>query len=259
MPTSALADRPAILTGASSGIGAALAAELARRGMRVGLVARREERLRQVADEIRSAGGTAAWATADVTDRSRLFAACDALTEELGGPDLVVANAGYAIVEKPTEVEVGAARALYDTNVGGMLELFDWATPKLVERGSGHLAGVSSVASYLGLPGTASYSGSKAAQRIHLQALRVTLARRGIAVTTICPGFVESELTERSKLPMPFMMETPRAARIIADALEGRRRQIVFPWQMKLVTLAARWLPLPVMERLLQRAGSRRS
>lgn len=259
MATSPLADRPAILTGASSGIGAALARELARRGMKVGLLARREERLRQVADDIRAAGGTAAWAVADVTEREQLFAACDALTAELGGPDLVVANAGYALVEKPSDVEVGAARALYDTNVGGMLDLFDWAIPRLVERGSGHLAGMSSVASYLGLPGTASYCGSKAAQRIHLQALRVTLARRGIAVTTICPGFVESELTAGSKLPMPFMMETDRAARIIADALEGRRREIVFPWQMKLLTLAARWLPLPILERLLQRGGGRRS
>jgi short-subunit dehydrogenase len=110
------------------------------------------------------------------------------------------------------------------------------------------------VASYLGLPLNPSYCGSKAAMRVHLQALRTTLRPRGIAVTTICPGFVKSELTADAKFTMPFLWDTDRAARTIADALEKRRGEVVFPWQMRwLKQVAVRWMPVAVVEALLGR------
>jgi len=246
------AGKAVVITGASSGIGAWLAREAARRGARVGLLARREERLAQLAAEIEEAGGRAAWASADVVDAGELEGGLDRLAEELGGADVVVANAGYGRPEPPHKFKPGRALAMYDVNLFGMLRTVDWALPRFLDRRSGHLVGVASVASFLGMTNSASYCGSKAAMRVHLQSLRVSLAPYGVAVTTICPGFVESELTERNKFRMPFIWETERAARKIADAIEKRRGEVVFPWQMKaFIGLATRVLPTALVERFM--------
>jgi short-subunit dehydrogenase len=250
-----LAGSAVVITGASSGIGAQLARELSGRGARVGLVARRAERLEELAAELEGGPG-AAWAAADVTDGAGLCAALDRLEEELGGTDVVIANAGTNRLERPHEP--GVAVELYDLNVAGMLRLFDWALPRFLQRRRGHLVGISSVASFFGLPGNAAYCGSKAAMRIHLQALRVTLKRRGIAVTTICPGFVESELTDDFPGPMPFLWPTDRAARTIADAVEAGRGEVVFPWQMRWIVRGSRLLPRPLFEWVLTRGAQRR-
>ncbi len=186
-------------------------------------------------------------------DGDALSAALSKTAEELGGADVVVANAGYSIVEKPREHKPGRAVNLYDVNLLGMLRTFDWAIPRFVGRGSGHLVGVSSVASFLGAPGKSSYCGSKAAMRIHLQGLRVTLRKHGVRVTTICPGFVESELTDEYGGRMPFLWETDRAVRKIADAIEKNRGEVVFPWQWKVVVKVLRCLPTSWLEALLTR------
>lgn len=243
------------ITGGSSGIGAELARELIGRGASVGLLARREDRLRELTDELRGTGGAATWAVADVTDRNGLHAACDALSEELGEADIVVANAGYNRPETRRDFKPGRALAIYDTNLLGCLRLFDWALPRFLERGSGHIVGISSVASYFGFPGNAAYCGSKAALRVHLQSLRLSLKRSHIPVTTICPGFVESELTDSNDFKMPFLWPTDRAARRIADAIDARRAEVVFPWQMRLAVTfgVARLLPRAVVEWLLVR------
>lgn len=265
---SELRGKSVVITGASSGIGAFLAKELVARGARVGLLARREDRLRQLADELNGEAGAtdrattgpvAAWQTADVLDDDDVVRALDALEDALGGIDVVVANAGYGQSESPRRHQPGSAIRLYDTNLFGMLRVIDWALPRFVERRGGHLVGVASVASYAGLPYNASYCGSKAAMRIHLQALRVTLSGYGIAVTTICPGFVKSELTDQVKFKMPFLWSTERAARKIADGIEKRRREVVFPWQMKaLVVLLTRWLPNRWFEFFIDRGRSTR-
>ncbi len=251
-----------VITGASSGIGAVLAKELVQRGARVGLLARRQDRLRQLAQELEQGApaGTeqpvAAWREADVLDGGALNAALDGLEQELGPIDIVVANAGYGMSESPRRHRPGEAIRLYDTNLFGMLRLIDWALPRFVERRSGHIVGVASVASYAGLPYNASYCGSKAAMRVHLQALRVTLAGQGVAVTTICPGFVKSELTDTVEYPMPFFWSTERAARKIADGIAKRRREVVFPWQMKvLVVMLTRLMPLSWFEAIVRRGN----
>ncbi len=249
-----LENKSVLITGASSGIGAFLTRELAARGARVGLLARREDRLRDLADEVTGGGGRAAWATADVTDGDGLVAALDALDAELEGTDAVVANAGYGVPELPKRFEPGASLQMYDVNLLGMLRLIDWALPRFLDAGSGHIVGIASVASYLGLPQNPSYCGSKAAMRVHLQSLRTTLKPYGIAVTTICPGFVKSELTAKAKFPMPFLWETDRAARLIADAIEKRRGEVVFPWQMVLFKqLCVRLMPVSLLEALIGR------
>lgn len=254
-----LRDKSVLITGASSGIGAYLARELVGRGARVGLLARREDKLRALAEELAAAGGRAAWARADVVDTDELCRALDALATDLEGADVVIANAGYGNHDPPHRFKPGAALALYDTNLFGMLRVIDWALPRFLAADSGHLVGVASVASYAGLTDNAAYCGSKAAMRVHLQALRVSLARYDIAVTTICPGFVKSELTDRFKLPMPFIWETERAARYIADAIERRRGEVVFPWQVRLLKqVMVRLLPVTVLESILRRGARRK-
>lgn len=255
---SRLQNKSVLITGASSGIGAFLAHELAQRGARVGLLARREDRLRELADEIREKHGKSeeevAWAVADVTDADQLWAALDQVAGQLGGADVVVANAGFGRAEPPHKFKPGRALNTYDVNLFGMLRTFDWALPNMIERRAGQLVGVASVASFIGFTDSAAYCGSKAAMRVHMQSLRLSLKPYNVAVTSICPGFVKSELTDINKGAMPFMWETDRAARLIADAIEKRRGEVVFPWQMKLgIAIATRLLPTPLLERFLQR------
>lgn len=248
-------DRIVFITGASSGIGEELAREVVRRGGKVGLLARREEKLQELSDELEQIrGGCSAWAAADVTDEDGFAKALDHLEAELGGVDIVVANAGYGRPEPPHKFRPGSAIHMYDTNVFGMLRLFDWVLPKMLERESGQIVGVASLASYIGLTNSASYSGSKAAMRVHLQSLRVSLKPYGIEVTTICPGFVESELTDQAKFKMPFMWPTDRAVRYISDAIEEGRGEVMFPWQMAWwLRIMYRVLPTRVTEFILER------
>lgn len=243
-----------MITGASSGIGEALARELARRGVAVGLTARRRERLEKLSGELQGEGHRASFAVADVQDGEALHRALDQLESELGPVTLAVANAGFGRPEPPHRFKPGRAANTYDVNFFGMLRLIDWALPRFLERGGGHLAGVASVASYFGLPDSAAYCGSKAAMRVHLQSLRLSLRRHGIAVTTICPGFVVSELTDQNEFPMPFLWPTDRAARRIASALEKRAGEVVFPWQMRLFMGALTRLPASWGEALVRRS-----
>lgn len=244
-----------LITGASSGIGAALAREVAARGHRVGLLARRAERLEALAESLRAAGHEAAWAMADVRDGEALARGLDRLADELGGADVVVANAGFGRPEKPRDFRPGRAFATYDVNLLGFLRTADWALPRFLDRGAGHLVGIASVASYTGLPHAAAYSGSKAAMRIHLQSLRVSLRRKGIAVTTVCPGFVATELVEGAKQPLPFLWSAQRAAQRIAKAIERREGEVVFPWAMKAIFAVETRLPNRLREWLLGRVA----
>lgn len=222
-----------LITGGSSGIGAELGRELARRGARVGLLARREDRLQEATEAIRSDGGTAAWAAADVADEAGLHAAMDQLEQELGGVDIVIANAGFSRLETAKKFVPGRAAKIYDVNLMGFVHTVDWAMIRFAERKAGHVVGVASVASYLGMPGFSSYCGSKAAMRVHLQALRGTYKRMNVAVTTICPGFIESEMTEDLSFKTPFLWPTDKAVRVIADSIAKRKAEVVFPWQWR--------------------------
>ena len=246
-----MAGQTVFISGASSGIGEFLARELVRRGARVGLVARRRERLESLVSEL--GAEVAAWAVADVQDEEVFHGALDSLTETLGEPAIIVANAGTNRPEPAGRFRPGSARTIYDVNLFGLLRMIDWALPRFLERGQGHIVGIASVASYFGLPAHAAYSGSKAALRIHLQSLRLSLRKHGIAVTTLCPGFVKSELTDRVSYPMPFLWPTDRAARLIADSVEKRRAEVVFPWQMKLLVGLATRLPRSLAEALMAR------
>ncbi len=232
-----------IITGASTGIGAALALEYGRRGHKVGLVARRADLLAEVAEQVRAAGGTAAFAAADVTRRSDLTEAIGQIEASLGPCDLLVANAGSGEPTPAHKSPIDTIERILDLNVKGVLFAIGAVLPGMVERKSGHIAAVSSVAGFRGLPGSGGYSASKAYVTTLLESFRVDLKRRGVAVTSINPGFIATPLTAPNRFKMPFLMGADRAARIIADGLDHRPAELTFPFPMKVLMNLARLVP----------------
>jgi short-subunit dehydrogenase len=238
------ANQVAVITGASSGIGRALAHVLAAEGAKVGLVARREAELAALAAEVAAAGGKAAYAPADVSQREPTVAAIRQVAAQLGPVDLLIANAG---VGAPTVVEpafnVADVEKMFRVNVFGVVYAIEAVLPDMLQRGKGHLAAVSSMAAYRGLPGESAYCSSKAAVNTFMEGLRVQIRGRGVAVTTVCPGFVRTPMTEVNDFKMPWLLEADDAARRIVAALRRKRKVSNLPWQMALLMKVTAWLP----------------
>ncbi len=246
------ANQVAVITGASSGLGWALARVLAAEGCKVGLLARRQEKLLALADEIAQAGGTAAVARADVGDRSQTVTAIHELAARLGPVDLLIANAGVGTPTRVEPLNVSAQEEMFRVNVLGVMYAIEAVLPEMVRRRRGHLAAVSSAAAYKGLPGEAGYCASKAAVNTFMEGLRIRLRSYGIAVTTICPGFVRTPMTAANPFPMPWLLEADEAARRMVRALHRRRKVYNFPWQMALLMKVTYWLPDWVLARVLR-------
>jgi short-subunit dehydrogenase len=230
------------ITGASSGLGWAMAREFARQGATVGVIARREERLRQLCEDVRHAGGTADYAAADAADRLAVHAALKSLADRLGPCDIVVANAGVGASNTATDLNVAAAEAVIRTNLLGPMYAFEAVLPGMLQRGSGHLVGISSMAALKGLPTAAAYSASKAGLNAYLESIRISLRRKRIAVTTICPGFVKTEMTAKN-YKMLWVLEADVAARKMVRAIARRRKVYYFPRQMRVLMRITGWLP----------------
>ncbi len=232
------------VVGASSGIGAALAGELVGRGATVAISARRADHLERVS------GGGMTTVPLDVTDPDAVARGADTVRSALGGLDVVVWSAGYW---RQFEGDVWS-REVFEQHVSvnllGLNNVLDAVLPDLTRTGSGHLVGIASVAGYRGLPGAEAYGATKAAQINLLESLRAALAGAGVRVTTVCPGFVRTEMTQANSFPMPFIVDADEAARAIADGLERRRAEIVFPLRMALLMKAARLVPVGLWSRL---------
>jgi NAD(P)-dependent dehydrogenase (short-subunit alcohol dehydrogenase family) len=235
-----LTGKVAWVVGGSSGIGAAVARELLRRGSTVAISARREDRLAEVS------GGAMLTVHADVTDAASVAAAATRVREALGPIDLAVLSAGYWKQMDPADWDTGLFDQHIQTNLSGMSNSIAAVLPAMLRRRRGVIAGVASVAGFRGLAGAEAYGATKAAQINLLESLRVHVARTGVHVTTICPGFVRTELTAGNSFPMPFIIEPGQAARSICDGLERERTEIVFPLPMALLTKAARLVPARV-------------
>lgn len=246
------AGQVAVITGASSGIGWALARTLAAEGCKVGLVARRREQLAELAGQIEKSGGVAAFAVADVIERAQIVAAIHELAARLGPVDLLIANAG---VGAPTTVEpfnVGDIEKMFRVNVLGVVYSLEAVLPQMLQRRRGHLAAISSLAAYKGLPGESAYTSSKAAVNVFMEGLRIQLRSKGIAVTTICPGFVQTPMTAVNEFKMPWLLSAEEAARHIVHALKRKRKIYNFPWQMALLMKLLRWAPDWLLERMMR-------
>jgi short-subunit dehydrogenase len=248
-----------LITGASSGIGAALARELARRGYAVALLARRAELLEELARELTSRGTPAVAIACDVTDVASVRAAVRQAEEALGGPiDLAVANAGVSVPTHAASFNLADAEQMIRVNVLGMFYLFDAVIPSMIERRAGRFAGVASIAGLRGLPASAVYSASKSAMQSFLEASRVELKSFNVGVTTVNPGFIATPMTEKNRFRMPFLMQPEDAATRIADGLEDGDRLIEFPRPMSLLMRFARLLPAAIYERITEPYGRRK-
>jgi short-subunit dehydrogenase len=240
------------ITGASSGIGEALSAEYAKRGAVLGLVARRRERLEQLAASIQARSYTY---SADVRDAAALSAAACDFIARAGCPDVVIANAGVSAGTLTGAPEDNAVfEEVLATNLTGMMHTFQPFIEPMRVRRRGTLVGVASLAGFRGLPGASAYSASKAAVIAYLESLRVELRGSGISVVTICPGYIDTPMTRNNPYPMPFLMKPGLAARNMADAIAARRRFHVLPWQMALAGRLLRWLPRPLYDLAFARA-----
>ena len=241
------------LTGASSGLGEALAQHYARAGATVGLVARRAQRLEQLRASL---PGTACAYVADVRELPAMQRAAAAFIAAHGVPDIVIANAGVSHGTY-TEIAEDAAtfREIMDINVAGLVHTFQPFIAGMRERGDGQLVGIASVAGLRGIPYAGAYSASKAAAIKYLEALRVEMRKRGIAVTTICPGYVATEMTRDNPYRMPFLLSADEAARRFARVIAARRRYAIVPWQMAIVGRILQALPDALYDRLASKAG----
>jgi short-subunit dehydrogenase len=248
-----------LITGASTGIGLALARELARRGSSLALLARRADLLEGLAAELEAKGTRAVAIACDVSDRDAVHAAVRQATSALGGPiDLAIANAGVSIPTHSTKFKLDDAEQIIRVNVLGMMYLFDAVIPSMVERRSGHFVGVASIAGLRGLPTAAPYSASKAAMQAFLEAVRIELAPYGVHVTTVNPGFVATPMTDKNRFRMPFLMQPDEAAVVIADGIERQARVVEFPRPMSLLMRTVRHLPDALYDRILTPYGRRK-
>lgn len=244
------------ITGASSGIGRALALFYAARGARLGLLARRAEALQALTGELAAAGADAVFTyPLDVTDAPALQAAGADFMARCGVPDIVIANAGVSVgtlTEGGEDLE--AIRRVFDVNVFGMAATFAPFAHAMRGAGGGRLVGIASVAGIRGLPGAEAYSASKAAAIAYLESLRLEMRDAGVKVVTICPGYIETPMTAVNPYRMPFLLPAPEAARRFARVIERGASYAVVPWQMGIVAKLLRVLPNALYDRLFARA-----
>jgi len=245
-----------LMTGAAGGIGRATAAALAAKGHRLGLLDRDADALAVTLAALRAAGATAEAEAADVRDRDGLRRAIGALEDRLGPTEILVACAGVGGISSATDLDTAGLRAMLEINVLGVAHAIEAVLPGMFRRGSGHLVGISSVAGFRGLPWMPGYSASKAAISTYLEGLRPSLKRRGVTITTICPGFVRTPLTAGTPFRKPIpMLEPEDAARSIVRAIERRPRDHVFPLSAVLGMGLLRRMPDRAFDWVMDRAG----
>lgn len=231
-----------LITGASSGIGAALAEDYARLGSSLYLVGRDVERLEDVALRCQSLGARVETFIQDVTDADGM----DEIIESIEARvplDVVIANAG---IGAPPDRDVDLhdhSLPIFTTNVDGVLYTLHPAIRHMRKRQQGHVAIIASLAGYFGMGDSPAYSASKAAVKVYGEGLRQYLEPEGVKVSVICPGFVQSPLTDRNNFPMPFLQNPYKAARIIRDGIAANKARIAFPWQLSFVVWFLSCLP----------------
>jgi short-subunit dehydrogenase len=224
-----------VITGASSGIGEALARHYAAQGATLGLISRRHG--------------------VDVTDEAAMAAAAQDFIRRHGVPDLVIANAGIGSGTEGADLrDVAKLRKMLEVNVTGLAATLAAFAPAMREAGGGTLAGIASVAGFRGLAGNGAYSASKSAAITWMESLRAELHGSGVAVVCVCPGYIDTPMTRVNRFRMPFLLSADEAARRIARAIAARRRLAVIPWQMALVSVLLRAMPGWLYDRIASRA-----
>ena len=250
--------RNIVITGASSGIGAALALAYAQPGRRLALTGRNPERLAEAQAACTAKGASVTAAALDVTDRAAMEAWL-AAQDATAPVDLVIANAGVSGGTAGAGESGAQIRQLFSVNLDGVLNTVLPLVPAMQARGRGQIGLISSLAGFRGYTGAPAYCGSKAAVRVFGEGLRGQLKATGVGVSVICPGYVRSRMTATNTFRMPFLMDADRAARIIRRGLARNKARIAFPWPTfalawLMATLPVSWVD-PLIERL-PRKGS---
>lgn len=245
-------DKLVFITGASSGIGQALAWRYHQAGWRLALTARRTDAIEHWARERGLAGDRYAVYGADVADSDRIIAAGGACLARQGLPDAVIANAGISIgMDTAVRQDIDVMARTFATNTVGLAATFHPFVAAMEQRGSGVLVGIASVAGIRGVPGHAAYCASKAAAISYCESLRGELRTRGVKVVTICPGYIDTPLTRRNRYPMPFLMAPEAFAERAFRTIEAGASYRVIPWQMGVVAKLLRLLPNRLFDRAL--------
>jgi short-subunit dehydrogenase len=252
--------RVVILTGASSGIGRAIAESMADENTCITLVARRENKLHEVASQVKSAGGRVRVESCDVRQEKAMRSIVNGTLDDFGRLDYVLANAGVSWKTDAHNLDAEDVRQTFRINVDGMVNLFDPALDIMLERDHGQLVAVSSMASFHGLPGKAAYCASKAAMARVAECFRLDLSDTGVGVTTVYPGYVKTPMTDHyEEEELPFLVSVDEAANKIISAMENRDKRCIFPWQMKLMTNLMTVLPSGFVDWLVQRTAAKMS
>lgn len=250
-------DKVVLITGASSGIGHGLAVALAKRGAKVGLVARRADALRELVQGIEALGGTALAVPGDVEDAASMHAAADKIKQTFGRIDMLIANAGVGTSTDGSQISGQEVSRVINVNLVGAANSVEAVIPDMVKQGSGHLVVISSLAAYRGLPKSAAYCASKAAVSAFFESLRLDLEPDGINVTIIHPGFIKTPLTAGREVKMPWLMELDDAVEKIVNAIERKKKSYAFPWQLATIVRAGMIMPIWMYDRISRRNSFR--
>ena len=241
------------ITGASSGIGQALAASFYDAGYRLALVARRTGEIEAWASARQLSADRYRVYGADVAQTDSIIAAGNACIERQGLPDVVIANAGISVgIDTAEREDIDVMARTFATNNVGLMATFHPFVQAMVERGSGRLVGIGSVASIRGLPGHGAYCASKAGVVAYCESLRGELHKSGVKVVTLCPGYIDTPLTQGNRYGMPFLMKAEDFAAQALRAIEAGTSYRVIPWQMGVVAKIMRMLPNAMLDRAVQ-------
>ena len=246
-----------MITGASSGIGRGLALEIASRGANLGLLARREDLLDEIAGEARERNVSAVVATADVRDAKAVRAAADRFREELGPIDVLIANAGIGTADHALKLAPEHAAEVMGINVLGAVNSVAAVAPEMVAQGHGRLVAISSLAAYRGLPKSAAYCASKAAVTAYFESVRIDLRNTGVGVTIIYPGFIRTGITRGRKAKMPYLMDLEPAVKKIVWAIEKEKNAYAFPWQLATIVRSGLLMPVAMYDWIAERNSFR--
>lgn len=244
--------RLVFITGASSGIGQALALRFSRAGYRLALVARRTSEVQSWALAQGISAESYEIYSADVSHPESIVAAGQACITSQGLPDVVIANAGISIgMDTAVREDLDVMAQTFATNNTGLAATFHPFVEAMVQRGSGALVGIGSVAGIRGLPGHGAYCASKAAVIAYCESLRGELRSAGVKVVTLCPGYIDTPLTQKNRYAMPFLMQPDAFADRAFEAIETGVSYRVIPWQMGVVAKLLRLLPNALFDKAL--------